>query len=577
MEQKLFLGIEFGSTRIKAVLIGEDFEPLAIGAHTWENQFEGGHWTYAYDAVWAGLQDAYGQLAARYAEKFGAKLTHLDGIGISAMMHGYIPLDADGRELAAFRTWRNTNTGDAAAALSERFGFNIPLRWSIAHVYQAMLNGEAHIKDIAFVTSLAGYVHYKLTGENILGAGDASGVFPVEDGGAAYHAGMMRSFAEMCNELVVNCNQPENEPVAISNRLPATICAEGVVTADSVRDIFPQILPAGVQAGALTVEGAALLDPTGALQAGIPFCPPEGDAGTGMVATNSIAARTGNISAGTSIFAMIVLERSLSRLYPEIDMVTTPDGKPVAMVHCNNCSTEIDAWVRLFAESARQINIGNTIGSDNGIGNDNSNDNSYNDANGNTPLSDAHLSVAYNELYRLALQGEPDGGGITAVSYHSGEHNTGFDEGRPLVVRTPDARFTPANVMRTLLHSAMATLKLGMANITEKEAVRVEKIHGHGGLFTVKGAAQKLMAGALNTAVTVLDTASEGGAWGIALLAAFPQHEAADLDSFLRDYVFKNKTGSTIEPALEDVQGFAQYMERFVAALDVARTAVEKL
>ncbi|MCL2500030.1 MAG: FGGY-family carbohydrate kinase [Defluviitaleaceae bacterium] len=523
MERKLYLGIEFGSTRIKTVLIDEVFAPVAVGSHTWENKFENGYWTYGYPDIWAGLQDCYRSLATQYEAKYGEKIMTLAGIGLSAMMHGYIPMDERGRELAAFRTWRNTNTGEAAAILSEKFKFNIPLRWSIAHLYQAILNGEAHVKDIAFITSLAGYVHYKLTGEKVLGVGDASGVFPVEDGGAEYNKSMINAFEK-------------------GLPLSSTINWK-------LENILPRILNAGDQAGVLTSEGAALLDPTGNLQPGIPFCPPEGDAGTGMVATNSITARTGNISAGTSIFAMLVLEKSLSKLYPEIDMVTTPDGKPVAMVHCNNCSTELDAWVKLFEESAQSI----------------------------VPGAEIDRAKVYEVLYTQALEGEADGGGLAAVPYHSGEHNTGFDGGRPLLVRLPDGRFNVANVMRTLFYSAFATLKLGMENITVKEAVTIDKIYGHGGMFTVRGAAQKLLAGALNVPVTVMETASEGGAWGIALLAAYMGHKAETLDAFLNDYVFKGQSGQTIEPEAGDVLGFIKFMERFAACLHIERTAVDCL
>ncbi|MCL2203758.1 MAG: FGGY-family carbohydrate kinase [Defluviitaleaceae bacterium] len=516
MSEKLFLGIELGSTRIKAVAIDEKFEPVAVGAHNWENRYENQLWTYSYPDIWAGLQSCYQSLADSYEKKFGAKPTTFAGIGISAMMHGYLPLDAQGKELAPFRTWRNTNTGQAAKILSEKFNFNIPLRWSIAHLHQAVLDGESHVQDIALITSLAGYVHFRLTGEKILGVGDASGVFPIADGGAAYNPSMLQAY----------------DSSALSR---------------SLADILPRILKAGEPAGALTEAGAKLLDPTGHLQPGVPFCPPEGDAGTGMVATHSIATRTGNISAGTSIFAMLVLEKSLSARYSEIDMVTTPDGKPVAMVHCNNCATDLDAWVRLFAEAAQHI----------------------------SPQTPIDLARVYEALYTLALQGEADGGGLAAVSYHSGEHSTGFEEGRPLLVRLPEAKFTPANLMRTLLYSAFATLKLGMESLTENEAVQIDKIYGHGGIFTVKGVAQRLLAGALGVPVTVMDTASEGGAWGIALLAAYMGHEAKTLEDFLDGHVFNNQSGSTIHPAQEDVQGFAAYLKRFTASLKIERTAVD--
>ncbi|MCL2188235.1 MAG: FGGY-family carbohydrate kinase [Defluviitaleaceae bacterium] len=511
----MFLGIEFGSTRIKAVLIGEDLSPIAIGTHSWENRLENGFWTYRYPDILEGLQECYRSLNADYEANHGKKIVTLSGIGVSAMMHGYLPLDTQGQALVPFRTWRNTTTGEAAHQLSEAFDFNIPLRWSIAHLHQAVLNGEAHVKDTACITTLAGYVHLKLTGENVLGVGDASGVFPVN--GLEYDKKMVAKYAGLAPQI-------------------------------DIANVLPRILNAGEAAGKLTLEGARLLDPTGTLQAGIPFCPPEGDAGTGMVATNSIAKNTGNISAGTSIFAMLVLENSLSRRYAEIDMVTTPDGKPVAMVHCNNCSTDLDAWIRLFTEASQKIS-------------------------GAKP----DISDVYEKLYTHALEGEPDGGGLCAVSYHSGEHNTGFDEGRPLLVRLPEAKFSLANTMRALLYASFATLKLGMESITVKERVRIEKIYAHGGLFTVKKAAQTLLAGALNVPITVMQTAGEGGAWGIALLAAYMAHEAPTLDKFLSAYVFKNNAGETINPAQEDVQGFENFLQRFVAGLEIERVAVEKL
>jgi len=517
MEKKLYLGIELGSTRIKSVLIDSTNEPVAVGGHTWENRLVDGVWTYTLDDVWQGLQASYKAMATDYEARHGEKPS-IAAMGVSAMMHGYLPLDSKGELLAEFRTWRNTSTGQASKVLTPLFGINIPLRWSIAHLYQAILNNESHVPQIATITTLAGYVHYKLTGENVLGVGDASGMFPIDSNTIDYHKGNLAAFDNLIADKSYGWK---------------------------LAGILPKVLSAGADAGQLTEAGAKLLDPTGNLRPGVIFCPPEGDAGTGMVATNSVTPRTGNVSAGTSIFAMLVLERSLSKLYPEIDMVTTPDGKPVAMVHCNNGTSDLNAWVQLFHEALGLIS-------------------------GHTNLNDV-----YKKLYNAALEGDADGGGLMAVSYLSGEHNTGFEEGRPLFMRLPDSRFTLPNFMRTLLLTSMATLKLGMDTLGENEGVTINQLMGHGGLFTTKGVAQKLMAGALNIPVSVMDTADEGGAWGIALLAAFMDCSGLNLGEFLANKVFANRTGATIVPDSTDTKGFAEFMKRFAAGLKVERTAVD--
>jgi sugar (pentulose or hexulose) kinase len=522
IEGKTVLGIELGSTRIKAVLIDEDYTPIASGGHDWENRLEDGVWTYHLDDVWKGLQNSFRNLSDDVQKRYGVKLASVGSIGVSAMMHGYLPFDKNGELLVPFRTWRNTTTEKAAAALTGEFQFNIPQRWSVAHLYQAILNREEHVKDIAFITTLAGYVHWKLTGQKALGIDDASGVFPIDSTINNYHQGMLQKFSEIVNPLGFAWN---------------------------INDLLPKVLNAGDNAGTLTAEGAKLLDPSGCLRAGIPFCPPEGDAGTGMVATNSVAERTGNVSAGTSIFAMIVLEKALSKLYPEIDMVTTPAGKPVAMVHCNNCTTDLDAWVKLFLELAN--------------------------------LTGAKIEKAalYDALYSKALEGEDDCGGLLSYNYHSGEHITGFEQGRPLFARSPASNFTLANFMRTLIFSAMSTLKLGMDILTEKEHIRLDNLLGHGGLFKTKGVGQRLMAGALNTPVTVMESAGEGGAWGIALLAAYmlQGQKGTSLEQFLAEKVFGKMAGDRVEPDPPDVKGFKKFMKRYSAGLEIERAAVENL
>ncbi|MDR2391924.1 MAG: FGGY-family carbohydrate kinase [Planctomycetota bacterium] len=517
-----FLGIELGSTRIKAVLVGRDHEPVATGGHDWENRLENGVWTYSLEDVWTGLQACFAALSKDVAARYGAALRSTGAIGISAMMHGYLAFDGDGRLLAPFRTWRNTTTGEAADALTREFSFNIPQRWSIAHLYQAILDREPHVRDLAFLTTLAGYVHRRLTGRKALGVGDASGMFPIDSATNDWNARMIGAFN-------------------------ALVAGEGY--AWRLEGILPAVLTAGENAGTLTPEGARLLDPSATLEAGIPLCPPEGDAGTGMVATNSVAERTGNISAGTSIFAMVVLEKELSRVYPEIDLVTTPSGKPVAMAHCNNCTTDLDAWVRLFEE------VIGLAGGKFGRG------------------------ALYDALYRKAEEGDADCGGLLAYNYYGGEPITGLMEGRPLFMRKPDSRFTLANFMRTLLFSSMGTLKLGMDILTEKEHVRIERLLGHGGLFKTKDVGQRFMSAALSTPVAVMESAGEGGAWGIALLAAYMRRKrnGETLEAYLADKAFAGNAGICVEPDPRDAQGFLAFMRGYAEGLPVERAAVKHM
>jgi len=510
---KKFLGIELGSTRIKAVLINENHKPIASGSFDWENRFENGYWTYHLDDVWTGIQACYKALAAEYSEVFKEPLTEIDCIGISAMMHGYLPFGKNMELLTPFRTWRNITTSEAAAVLTENFRFNIPQRWSIAHYYQAILNGEEHVKDIKTLTTLAGYVHFRLTGKHVLGMNDASGMFPVENG--VYNAGMIAKFNNFTNGDILS--------------------------------ILPRIMPPGVESGSLTAEAVRLLDSTRTLKPGIPFCPPEGDAGTGMVATNSITERTGNISAGTSVFAMVVLEKQLANLHTEIDMQVTPAGKPVAMVHGNNCTSDLDAWVNLLGEAAAMFN------------------------------DKIDKNELYTKLYQAALNGDADCSGLFACNYIAGEHLTGFDEGRPLFARGLNSRFTLANFMRTHLFSAMATLKIGMEILTEQEGIELDLLQGHGGLFKTKDVGQKLMAGALNVPISVMESAGEGGAWGIALLAAYCYNNGGTLEDYLEHKVFANHKINRIEPDKIDVTGFAAFLERYKNGLEVERVAVKYL
>jgi sugar (pentulose or hexulose) kinase len=518
---KTVLGIEFGSTRIKAVLIGEDHAPLASGSHEWENRFENGVWTYSIEDIWSGLQDSYRNLNEEISTKYGVTLKTVGAIGFSAMMHGYMAFDKNGKLLVPFRTWRNTITGQAAEKLTDLFQFNIPQRWSIAHLCQAILNKESHVGEIDHLTTLAGYVHWKLTGQKVLGVGEASGMFPINSETNDYDKGMMEQFNDLLKKEKISW---------------------------TLQDILPKVLVAGDAAGTLTEEGVKLLDSTGQLQPGIPLCPPEGDAGTGMVATNSVAARTGNVSAGTSVFAMIVLEKPLSKLYSEIDMVTTPTGKPVAMVHSNNCTSDLNAWVDLFQEFTKVLGV------------------------------DMSESKLFETLYKLGLTGDADAGGLLAYNYFSGEHLTRLEEGRPLFVRTPESKFTLANFMRVHLFASLGALKIGL-DIFEKEKVKIDQILGHGGFFKTKEVGQRMMAAAMNVPVSVMETAGEGGAWGIALLAAYMLQKSGGqtLEAYLADKVFAGQKGSTIAPDPKDVEGFAAFMERYRKGLSIERAAVEGL
>lgn len=516
------LGIELGSTRIKAVLIGEDNAPIAIGNHDWENSYVDNIWSYSLEEIWKGIQESYRNMAEDVKRKYGVTLRTIGAIGFSGMMHGYMAFNKEGKLLVPFRTWRNNITGQAAKELTQLFNYNIPQRWSIAHLYQAILNGEEHVPDIDFMTTLAGYIHWKLTGQKVLGIGEASGMFPIDIHTKDYNATMIRQF----NELVA----PRNFPWKLEN-------------------ILPKVLVAGEHAGTLTEEGAKLLDVSGELQAGIPLCPPEGDAGTGMVATNSIAQRTGNVSAGTSVFAMVVLENELSKVHEEIDLVTTPTGNLVAMAHSNNCSSDLNAWVGLFGEFAKAIG------------------------------AQLDMNTLFETLYKQALLGDPDGGGLLAYGYLSGEHMTGFEEGRPLFVRSSDSRFNLANFMRVHLFTALGALKIGMDILLKEEKVKLDKILGHGGLFKTEGVGQRIMAAALNTPVAVMETAGEGGAWGIALLASYMlnKREGETLEDFLAQKVFANLQVSVLDPDPRDVEGFETFMKRYINGLAIERAAVEHL
>lgn len=513
------LGIELGSTRIKAVLAGPDHTPVAQGDSTWENRLEEGIWTYALPDVWAGLQNAYAALNEQVKATFGKPLERVGCIGISAMMHGYLAFDEKGSLLVPFRTWRNTVTGPAAGELTRELGFNIPQRWSIAHLYQAMLNREEHLSSLHYLTTLAGYVHWRLTGQKVLGVGDASGMFPVDSQTMDYNPSMCERFQQLAAK--------QGYPCDLHRWLPA-------------------VLPAGAPAGALTPQGAALLDPSRTLQPGIPFCPPEGDAGTGMVATNSVAPRTGNVSAGTSIFAMVVLEQPLKAVYPEIDMVATPSGAPVAMVHCNNCTGDLNAWVSLLGEAAALC--GGTLDKE----------------------------ELFSRLFSLSLQGEADCGGIVPVNYESGEGVTHFDEGIPLLLRRPGKSLGLANFMRGHIYSSLATLKIGL-DILHSEQVAMDTLLGHGGLFKTPGVAQRYLAAAAQVPITLMETAGEGGPYGMALLAAYALKRAPGerLDSYLRQRVFAHAASHTLQPEPGEVAGFAAFLEEYRRALSVERRAVQ--
>ena len=513
---KTVLGIELGSTRIKAVLIDQRHLPIAQGDHEWENQLVNGIWTYSMEAVHSGLQNCFANLKADVKAKFGQELSTVGAIGVSAMMHGYLPFDKDGRQLAEFRTWRNTITGPAAEELTSLFGFNIPQRWSIAHLYQAILNGEEHVKDIAFLTTLAGYIHWQLTGEKVMGVGEASGMFPIDSGKLDYDEGMLRKFKAL--------------------------------TGLELREILPKVLTAGESGGTLTESGARFLDPSGTLLPGIPVAPCEGDAGTGMAATNSVRPRTGNVSAGTSDFAMIVTEKPLG-VHREIDMVTTPDGAPVAMVHCNNCTSDINAWVNLFAEYSELMGL---------------------------PVNKGEL---FTRLFRKALEGEADCGGLMSFNYFSGEGVTDLDEGRPLFGRMPNAKFTLANFMRTHLLSALATLKIGLDILTQSEQVPIDKLYGHGGFFKTPGVGQRMLSAAVGAPVSVMETAGEGGTYGMALLCAYMlwKEEGESLADYLDNKVFAGTEASTLMAEPSDIAGFSVFLSRYRKALPLEKCATEVL
>ena len=522
INKKTYLGIEFGSTRIKAVLIDEKGTPIAGGDHEWENKFENGVWTYSMDDVWNGIQDCYSNLKKDVNEKYGVKLTGFGALGISAMMHGYLAFDKEGNLLVPFRTWRNTITEQAAKELTQAFNYNIPQRWSIAHLYQAILNKEAHVPQIDFFTTLAGYVHWKLTGQKVLGVGDASGMFPIDISTGDYDKKMISIFDEL---------------------------VKGKGYDLKLEDVLPKALSAGEQAGVLSAEGAKLLDPAGDLEAGIKLAPPEGDAGTGMTATNSVGKRTGNTSAGTSVFTMIVLEKELSKVYPQIDLVTTPDGALVGMVHCNNCTSDINAWVNLMDQNLKLFGC------------------------------EVDKNTLYTKLFEVALDGDDDCGGLISYNYFSGEPVTGFDDGAPLVVRKATDKFTLANFMRMHIYSSLAALKSGLDLMIRQEGVKVDKMFGHGGLFKTKGVGQAVLAAAINSPVSVMETAGEGGPWGMALLAAYMDTKEAgeSLQEYLDNRIFAGQAGQTLEPDKAMVEGFDAFMKKYMAGLEIEKAAVNSL
>ncbi|WP_046179465.1 xylulokinase [Domibacillus tundrae] len=516
------LGIEFGSTRIKAVLIDSDHSPIASGSYEWENRLEEGIWTYSLGDIWKGLQISYQEMAAEVKEKYGVTLQKVGAIGFSAMMHGYMAFNKDGESLVPFRTWRNSITEQAEKKLTELFNYNIPQRWSIAHLYQAIINEEEHVENIDFFTTLAGYIHWKLSGKKVLGVGDASGMFPIDVKTKNYDTRMIQDFDDLISE--------KNYPWELE-------------------EILPQAILAGGEAGQLSEEGAKLLDVSGNLQAGIPLCPPEGDAGTGMVATNSVAERTGNVSAGTSVFAMIVLEKELKKIHPEIDLVTTPSGSLVGMVHANNCSSDINAWIKLFREFSEVLGC------------------------------KVNTEKIFEILFNKALEGDRDCGGLLSYGYYSGENITGMREGRPLFVRSPESNFNLANFMRVHLFSALGALKIGMDILLNEENIEIDKILGHGGLFKTKGAGQKIMAAAMNAPVSVMETAGEGGAWGIALLASFMNNreENESLEEYLDKKVFVYNDGVKVDADEKDVEGFEVFINRYKQGLTIEQAAIDSL
>ena len=519
---KTSLGIEFGSTRIKAVLIDDTYTTIAAGDYGWASHLEDGLWSYSQEEIWTGLQTAYAALAKDVENAYGEKLTRVGRIGFSAMMHGYLAFDKNGELLVPFRTWQNTNTSEAHEKLSELFQYNIPERWSIAHLYQAVLNNEEHIGKVDFFTTLAGYVHWKLTGKKVLGVGDASGMFPIDPTTHTYET----EFIEKFNAIPEVAAQPWK-----------------------LADLLPEPLVAGTPAGTLTEEGAKLLDPTGTLQPGITFAPPEGDAGTGMVATNSVRVRTGNVSAGTSIFAMVVLEHKLERLHPEVDLVTTPAGDLAGMSHANNFTSDLNAWVGLFGQFAAAIG---------------------------TPVDAGTL---YGTLFRAAIADDVDSncGGLINYPFRSGEFLAGLPEGRPLFARGPEARMSLGNFMRAQLFSAFSPVKIGMDVMTKDEGVAVDSLVGHGGIFTTPKVAQKILAAAFDTPIKVMSTAAEGGAWGMAVLADYLWHADQPLDEFLDARVFADAASTTENPDENDVAGFEEFFDRFRKGLPIEHTAIANI
>ena len=516
---KAILGIEFGSTRIKAVLIDQENKPIAQGNHSWENLLVDGLWTYSMEDIWRGLQDCYADLRENVKKQYDTEIETLAAIGISAMMHGYMAFNKNEEILVPFRTWRNTNTKQASTALSELFAYNIPLRWSISHLYQAILDNEKHVNDINYLTTLAGFIHWQLTGQRVLGIGDASGMFPIDLVTKNYSTEMVAKF-------------------------------DNLIAPHKYRwkllDILPKALLAGTYAGSLTPEGAKRLDVSGHLKAGIPFCPPEGDAGTGMVATNAVKCRTGNVSAGTSSFSMIVLEKNLSKPYEMIDMVTTPDGNLVAMVHCNNCTSDLNAWVNIFKEYQELMGI---------------------------PVD---MDELFGKLYNHALTGQTDCGGLISYNYFSGEPIIGLAEGRPLFVRSANDKFNLANFMRTHLYASVSVLKIGNDILFKKEKIKVDRITGHGGLFRTKGVGQRILAAALNSPISTLETAGEGGPWGMALLGSYLVNniEHDSLADFLDKHVFTGNTGIEIIPTIEEVEGFNTFIKSYKDCLSIEETAI---
>ena len=512
------LGIEFGSTRIKSILIGEDYNPLASGGFEWENSLTDGIWTYPLEQIREGLQVCYSNLARDVRDRYGVNLSRIRALGVSAMMHGYMVFDRAGNQLTPFRTWRNNITGPASAELTDLFNYPIPQRWSIAHIYQAVLDHEDHVKDIAFMTTLAGYIHWKLTGRKVVGIGDASGMFPIDLKTKDFNMNLCTLFDTHIKDRNFGWQ---------------------------LKEILPEVLSAGEEGGVLTEEGALLLSPSGTLNAGVPVCPPEGDAGTGMAATNSVAVRTGNVSAGTSVFAMIVLEKELKKAHHEVDLVTTPDGNLVGMAHSNNCSSDYDAWINLFGEAMEVLG------------------------------KEVSKPVLYDTLLRQALKGDPDGGGLLSYGYVSGEHITGFTEGRPLFVRSSEGRFNLPNFMRTHLFTSLCALRTGLNVLFYEEGVRVDEIKGHGGFFKSPEVGQKIMAAATGIPVSTLKTAGEGGAWGMALLAAFMirKDKNLTLPDFL-SHVFEGSIQEAVTPDPEDVKGFEKFFERYHKGLAIEKAAV---